>query len=192
MTSFYSQDELERIGFKSIGRAVRVSREARIYSPDMISLGDHVRIDDFCLLSGGRGIDLGHHVHVSAYSGLYGAAGISIGNYAGVSPRVTILSESDDFSGESMVGAVIPREYRPGLVSRKVCVQDFVQVGAHSTLMPGVTLHEGVVIGAHSFVNRSCEAWSVYAGVPARRLKARSRKVLDLEAMFRQGLSCPD
>ncbi len=188
-TSFYSQNELECLGFKSIGCNVLVSRVARIYSPQTISLGDHVRIDDFCLLSGGKGIDLGHHVHVSAYCALYGGGGISIGNYSGVSPRVTILSESDDFSGASMIGALIPGEYRPGLVSEEVSLHDFVQIGTNSTVMPGVTLHQGVVVGAHSFVNRSCEAWSIYVGVPAKKLRSRSRKVLELETAFRQGVS---
>lgn len=51
-TSFLSQKELEEIGFCSYGTNVKISRYARIYSPEKIKIGDNVRIDDFCILSG--------------------------------------------------------------------------------------------------------------------------------------------
>ena len=52
MDSFYSRSELEHIGFATIGKNVLLSRKASIYSPAMISIGDNVRIDDFCILFG--------------------------------------------------------------------------------------------------------------------------------------------
>lgn len=70
MDSFYSRSELEHIGFATIGKNVLLSRKASIYSPAMISIGDNVRIDDFCILSGCIGI--GSQVHISAYVALYG------------------------------------------------------------------------------------------------------------------------
>lgn len=51
-TSFYTHDELAEIGFKSCGKNVLISRKASIYSPAKIEIGDNVRIDDFCILSG--------------------------------------------------------------------------------------------------------------------------------------------
>ncbi|MEX8499566.1 acyltransferase, partial [Leptothrix ochracea] len=51
-------------------------------------------------------------------------------------------------------------------------------------LLPGVTLHEGVAIGALSLVNRDCHAFGIYAGNPAKRIKERKRDVLALEAAF--------
>ena len=51
MDSFYSRSELEHIGFATIGKNVLLSRKASIYSPAMISIGDNVRIDDFCIVS---------------------------------------------------------------------------------------------------------------------------------------------
>lgn len=47
MTSFYSEEELLSIGFKSYGINVLISRYARFYRPENIVIGDHVRIDDF-------------------------------------------------------------------------------------------------------------------------------------------------
>ena len=90
ITSFYSDDELQQIGFKSIGKNVKISRKASIYSPQNISIGDNVRIDDFCILSGN--ITLGSHIHISAYVALYGAMGIVMENYSGISPKSVIYS----------------------------------------------------------------------------------------------------
>ncbi len=47
MNSFYSQEELKKIGFLSVGKNVLISKKASIYNPGVISVGNHVRIDDF-------------------------------------------------------------------------------------------------------------------------------------------------
>ncbi len=52
---FYTRKELERIGFKSIGENVLISDKTSIYSPQNISIGNNVRIDDYCVLSAGGG-----------------------------------------------------------------------------------------------------------------------------------------
>jgi galactoside O-acetyltransferase len=45
-------------------------------------------------------------------------------------------------------------------------------------------LAEGVAVGALSLVKHSLEAWSIYAGVPARYIRPRSREMLDQAAGF--------
>jgi acetyltransferase-like isoleucine patch superfamily enzyme len=55
-------------------------------------------------------------------------------------------------------------------VSRDVVIEDGVWLGARSTVLPGVTVGEGVVVSAGSVVSRNCLPYSLYAGVPARRL----------------------
>ena len=52
MNTFYSKEELENIGFAEIGHNVLVSKKASIYKPELIEIGNNVRIDDFCILSG--------------------------------------------------------------------------------------------------------------------------------------------
>ena len=44
-------------------------------------------------------------------------------------------------------------------------------IGARSTVLQGVCIGEGVIIGAGSLVNRDCEPNCLYAGVPARLIK---------------------
>lgn len=54
-------------------------------------------------------------------------------------------------------------------------------MGSGSVILPGVTLEDGVAIGALSLVNKNCKAFGIYVGNPAILLKNRKRDLLDLE-----------
>lgn len=178
ITSFYKEEELKQLGLKSYGKNVLISRKCSIYSPYNISIGNNVRIDDFCILSGN--ITLRNYVHISAYCALYGGeSGIEFMDYSGISARGTIYAESDDFSGNSMTNPMLPTEKR-NVIKGKVIVEEYVQIGAHSIVMPNVIIRQGCAIGAMSLVNHSLDEWGIYASVPAKRIKERSRKLLDL------------
>lgn len=184
MNSFYSEDELKKIGFRRCGTDVYISRKCSIYSAGMIEIGNHVRIDDFCILSGK--ISLGDYIHIAAYTALYGGeSGIIIKDYANVSSRVSIYSITDDYSGESMSNPMIPEKYKR-VFSKQVKIGSHVIIGASSVVMPGVEVAEGGSFGAFSFVNRSTESWSMYVGIPCRKIKNRRKNLLALEEQFRK------
>jgi galactoside O-acetyltransferase len=176
-TSFYSEKQLKRLGLKEYGHQVLISRKASFYAPKNISVGNHVRIDDFCILSGK--IQIGSYVHISAGTALYGQFGIFIHDYAGLSPHCAVFSASDDFSGEYLIGPTINQKYRH-LVGGPVIISRFAQIGAGCTILPNVIINEGVVVGSMSLIKKSLEGWSVYAGIPAKFLKTRSKKILEL------------
>lgn len=50
--AYYTQKELKQLGFKYLGKNVKISDKASIYNFDQISIDDNPRIDDFCLMSG--------------------------------------------------------------------------------------------------------------------------------------------
>ena len=174
-TSFYSEEELNALGLKSFGKNVRLSRYCRIYGAEKISIGDNVRIDDFCILSGE--IVLGNNIHISAYSVLYGANGIEFKDNSGCSARTTIYSAMDDFGGDYLVGSIHPIEYT-NVRGGKVTIEENVQVGANCLVFPNVTIRCGTVVGAMTLVNKSLDEWGIYVGVPARRLKDRNKGLL--------------
>lgn len=177
MTSFLSQEEIADIGFKSIGQGCLISRNARFYGPQNMTIGNHVRIDDFCILSGN--ITLGNYIHISAYVALYGAMGIVFEDCSGISARGTIYSAMDDFCGDYMIGPMLPEELTH-VTGGPVVVNKYVQIGAHSILFPNLTVGEGSVVGACSMVRKSLDPWGIYAGVPCKFMKARNKKMLDL------------
>ena len=176
-TSFYSQEELSQIGLKSFGNNVLISRYARIYSPHKITIGDNVRIDDFCILSGD--ITLGSHIHISPYVALYGAMGIEFEDYTGISAHSVVYSAMDDFGGDYLVGSVHPEELT-NVTGGKVLVKKFSQIGVNSVVFPNLTLGEGVAIGACTLVTKSLEEWGLYVGIPAKKIKNRSKGMMKL------------
>ena len=52
----------------------------------------------------------------------------------------------------------------------RIIIHDNVYIGFRSIILRGVTIGENTIIGAGSLVNKSCEANSVYAGIPAKRI----------------------
>jgi len=177
MSSFYSEIELREIGLKSYGKNVLISKKCSIYAPDKISVGDNVRIDDFCIISGN--VTLGNNVHISAYSALYGAEGIEFKDNSGCSARTTIYSAMDDFSGDYLIGPMHP-EGMTHVTGGRVTIGRYVQLGAHCLVFPNVTIHDGSVVGALSLVTKDIPGWSIYVGIPAKKLRDRSKGLLRL------------
>lgn len=177
MSSFYSEQELQELGLKSYGKNVLISRKCSIYGAQNIEIGNHVRIDDFCMLSGK--IKIGNYVHISAYNALYAANGIEISDYCGISPRCTLFSASDDFSGEYMISPMVPAELT-SVTGGPIKLEKFVQIGACSMIMPNITLGEGAVLGSMSLAKSSIPAWKIYAGTPAKEIKDRKKNILEL------------
>lgn len=63
---------VESMGFASVGRNVVISDKVSFYNCANISIGNNVRIDDFCVLSAGEGgIVIGNNVHIAVYSSLF-------------------------------------------------------------------------------------------------------------------------
>lgn len=174
-TSFYSAKELARLGLKSYGCDVLLSRKASIYGPERIELGNHVRIDDFCILSGS--ISLGSYIHVGAYSAFFGSEGIVMGDYTGISARVTIFTVSENFLGNGMTNPMIPDRYRHP-VQGKVNIEQHAVIGSSTVILPGVTIGTGAAIGAMSLVKEDCMPWTVYVGSPVKAKKERQRDII--------------
>lgn len=177
MNSFYTHEELSEIGFKSIGSNVLLSRYSSIYSPEKISIGNNVRIDDFCILSGN--LTLGSHIHISAYVAMYGSHGIIMEDYTGISPRSLLFSAMDDFSGDFLIGPVHSEELT-NVTGGEIIICKFSQIGANSIIFPNVTINTGAIVGAFTLVNKSLEQWGIYVGIPAKRIKERRRNLQKL------------
>lgn len=178
--AFLSQQQLEAIGFKSLGKNVLISDKASIYGAEHISIGDNSRIDDFCILSAGEGgIDIGKHVHIGCYSSLIGKASINIGDYSGLSSRVSIYSSSDNYDGEFMTNPTIPEPYR-NTTHDLVLIGDSSVIGSGCVVLPGVVIWKGCAFGALSLIKGVYLGNQIYAGVPATWRKQRESKHLEL------------
>ncbi len=92
-------------------------------------------------------------------------------------------TQSDDYSGLSMTNPTIPDCYKQE-TKASVIIKRHAIVGAGSVILPGVVLEEGVSVGAMSMVTKGTEPWTIYFGVPAKKIRQRRRELLDLEKRY--------
>jgi galactoside O-acetyltransferase len=182
-TSFYSAAELAELGFKSIGKNVLISRYARFYGTSRITLGNHVRIDDFCIVSAGSAIIFGDYIHVACYASLIGQGKIVLEDFTSVAARSTILSSCDDFSGASLVNPMIAEEFL-NVMHAPVILKKHAVIGVGAVILPGVTLNEGCAVGAMSLVKYDIPAYQIWVGNPIRYIKDRLQNLKTLEREF--------
>lgn len=185
-SSYYSERELKDMGFRSLGERVMISRDARIFSPETICIGDNVLVDAFTLMNGI--ITLGNHVHLSSHCELYGGkyAPIILGDYCGISSHVSFYSQTDDYNGPYMQNPTVPPKYR-NVSEAPVILDKHVLIATQSVILPGVHIGEGCSFGACSLINKSTPPGGVYVGAPCRRIHERDleelrRKAAELEA----------
>ena len=188
--AFLTVEELQQLGFRRLGRNALIHRTAVVVNASAVSIGDHVRIDPFCVLSA-KQIDIGTYTHISSHSALLGRAQIFLGDFVNISPGTRLLTSNDDFLGRSLVGPMIPEAFS-GAQHADVIVRRHGLIGAGSVVLPGVTVGEGSAVGALSFVNCSLEAWGVYAGVPARRIRDRAKDIIAREEELMRQTDGPD
>src|SRR4051812_25938720 len=111
--AYLTDRELASVGFRSIGKNVRISDRCSIYNAGKISIGSNSRVDDFCILSAGEGgISIGHHVHISAGTSMMGSAPIILENFSNVSLHCSVFSTSDDFADAGLLNPTTPDEFR--------------------------------------------------------------------------------
>ena len=180
--AFLKQEILASMGFKSIGKNVLISDRAAIYNADEIEIGDNSRIDDFCVISGR--VKIGRNVHFAVFCNVAGGSeGITFEDFAGLAYGCHVFSQSDDYTGGTLTNPTVPaiykRETRKAVFIGRHCI-----VGTGSLIFPGVTLGEGCSVGAMSMVTKSTEEWSVYFGVPAKKIKRRKKDLLKLEQSY--------
>lgn len=177
--SFLSDEEIADLGFKRIGDDIKISRYARIYRAEAMEIGSHVRIDDFCLLSGN--IAIGSFVHISAGAMLFsGESTIHLDDFSAVSGGARVYAVTEDLHSEYLANPTVPSELRR-VKSKAVRIGKHGIVGALSTVLPGTVLAVGSVVGANSLLRGETEPWTIYTGIPAVRLTDRPRIDASLE-----------
>jgi acetyltransferase-like isoleucine patch superfamily enzyme len=180
--AYLTDAQLQAMGFKSLGKEVKISDRASIYNADQIEIGDYSRIDDFCVVSGN--VKIGRNVHIAPYCLVAGGEqGITFEDFSGLAYQVQVFTQSDDYSGLTMTNPTVPAAYKKE-AKKAVLIGRHSIVGAGSIIMPGVKLNEGTSVGAMSLVRKATESWSIYLGNPAKKIKERKKDLLELEKQY--------
>lgn len=172
LSSFFTLEEIRDLGFRGIGDNVLISRRASIYSPQNMSLGSNIRIDDFCILTGS--ITLGSNIHIAPGSYLlsWGGYPIIMEDFTGIAPRGVIVTSTHDYQSSSLFGPMVPEEYKKTR-GGPVIFREGSLIGSGTIVLPNVTLGEGTSVGALSLVNKDLSPHSCYAGIPCKMISSK-------------------
>lgn len=159
---------------RSCGTDVRIYPMAKIAFPHVVDLGDHCRIRDFAFIFAGKGVTIGQYSDIQPHVVIWGGGETIIGDRVSVGPGTVFLSAVYSHAkGLKMVDGL--SEGSTQALYGKLTIEDDVYIGANCTLMPDITIGEGAVIGAASFVNKDAEPWGIYVGSPAKKIGERKK-----------------
>ncbi|HTI61592.1 acyltransferase [Mucilaginibacter sp.] len=114
-------------------------------------------------------LEIGNNVGISG-SAFICFKGISIGNNVRIGGNVAVYDT--DFHSLNKYHRRDGKLDIANTQSRKVIIEDDVFIGAHSTILKGVTIGEGAIIGAGSVVAKSVPKNEIWAGNPAKFIKS--------------------
>lgn len=115
----------------------------------------------------GEGLRVGDHSNIGPYSYIGCSGFIEIGNHVMMGPRVNLLSEQHNAedTGTTMKSQGVERSF--------IRIEDDCWIGANATILAGVTIGRGSIVGAGAVVTRDVPPRSVVGGVPARLIRRR-------------------
>jgi acetyltransferase-like isoleucine patch superfamily enzyme len=128
-----------------------------------LSIGSGSSIHMGCFITGNN-ITVGNHSVINRNSYLDGRCGLRVGSNVSISPQAYILTLDHEPQSRDFATKKGP-----------VRIDDYAWIGARATLLPGVTLGKGCVIGAGAVVTKDVPEFTIAAGVPAKPIGQRSR-----------------
>lgn len=107
----YSEQQLQSMGLKHLGKRVKISDKAGIYDFDRIEIDDVSGIDDVCVVSGNTKI--GNNMHLAAYRIVAGVKkGVESNNFPDWPMARKFFSQSDAYSGNTLTNPIISKKYK--------------------------------------------------------------------------------
>lgn len=170
------------------GSNVIIGKTVRIRYPELVSIGDNCIIDDFTYIS--TSLELEGYVHISSGCKIIGGqkSKLKMGLFSTFSPNVIIAAGSDDYIG-GIATPLIPDEYKGNVVYGEVNIGKHCVIGAGTVILPKVVINDGASVGALSLVSKNLDAWFLYAGIPAKKIKERDKEqILNFETDFFKNL----
>jgi len=159
---------------KSCGRSF-MFLSVDFVNPQNITIGNNVVIRERSWLAAlkhehGEGrISIGDNVHIARDVVLSSAFQIVVGNHVTLGPRSMMMDNNHNFESPDI------SVMKQGLSGAPVTIGDYVWIGAHAIVLPGVTVGEGAIVGAGAVVTKDVPPFAIFGGVPAKLIGERAK-----------------
>lgn len=153
-----------------IGKNIRIGSYSRLEVPKgSLCIGNNNQIYRFSQIITYKGnIKIGSFNSIHPYVSITGPGNIDIGSYVRIAPGAVIVAGSHIFEDSTK-----PIHHQ-GMKSKGIIIEDDVWIGAKATILDGVTIAKGTVVGANAVVTKSTKPYEIYVGIPAKSISKRS------------------
>lgn len=129
--------------------------------------GDNVSIHPGVYIFSAESLSLGNNVSIHPMCYIDSSGGIAIQDDVSIAHGVTILSTRHIYDD---VNIAIKDQ---GIIYEPTIISNDVWIGAKATVLSGVAINSGAIIGANSVVTKDLKEKAIYVGIPAKLLKSR-------------------
>ncbi len=150
------------------GSSLQIASGAGFKHPETFEIGSGVFIGSQAYIQGrfdGRCV-IGDHVWIGPMA-YFDARDLLVEEYVGWGPGAKLLGSS-----HTAVPLNIPI-IRTDLEIKPTCIGAWADIGTNATILPGVRIGKGAIVGAGAVVVSDVEPYAVVAGVPAKFMRWR-------------------
>lgn len=151
------------------GSGLKVEGTVRVANGQNVELGQRVSLGlEVYLGALARGrVRIGANSYIGRFTTILAYEEVTIGNDCLIAPGCHITDVNHGFASLDE-----PMRTQP-YTSKKVVIEDDVWFGAGVSVLPGVTIGKGSIIGARAVVSKSIPPYSIAFGVPAKVYRSR-------------------
>lgn len=154
------------------GKDVKIHKTAIIKRPKLVKMGNHIAIDPFFYMT--TKATFGDNIHISSHVSVIGGEQsiLIVKDEVAISTGCRLVCKSEDFA---TLGHAIPwlEQGHAQKYGSSIIIHKGVILGANVTVLPGVMICEGAVVGAGSVVNKDLDPFGIYVGSPAKKIGVR-------------------
>lgn len=144
-TSYHTPDEVHRYMGEILGK----------------ELDDSTTVLPPLYIDYGKPVEIGKRCFIQQCCTFFGRGGITIGDDVFVGPKVNLITINHDPNPDN----------RSATYGSPIIIEDKVWIGINATILPGVKIGRGAIVGAGSVVTKDVPAMTIVAGNPARIIK---------------------
>lgn len=190
MNNKYELEGIEFMGENLRSQLKFCGKDVRLYPLCKMIRARNAELDNNCQIFDNVFIDAGKSLKIGKYSTLTwnviieGGANTKIGDRVFIGPGSKLLTSTYKINGfytvEHLPEGCQETEYGD------IVVKDDGYIGANCTVMPGITIGEGAVVGANSLVTKDLEPWGIYVGSPCKKIGEREKPTEERKQKLRE------
>lgn len=172
-TGMYARSLYYRRKLGGMGSNVLIEQNVFFAYPKSVFLSEFSYIDKGVMILSKRA-KVGRRVHIAPRVFISGGDEFEIESYAGIATNVNIITATEVLKDGARCSGPMVSAHQRDVFRGKVLVRREAFIGANATILPGVTVAEGSVVGAGVTITKSTEAWGVYAGFRSKKITMRT------------------